>query len=85
MHNHREFTCKRDVTLVNRNTKSLVVSRTNAFHQNKKLPFFYILHKLHFHANNVTIHSFLKIHVYLHLLILLWKTPYGLVFSAGSS
>ena len=27
----------------------------------------------------------IKIHVYLHLLILLWKTPYGMVFSAGSS
>ena len=34
----------------------------------KKMPLFFILHKLHFHANKVTIHSFLKIHVYLHLL-----------------
>ena len=36
MHNHRECTCKRDVTLANRNTKSLIVSRTNAFHQKQE-------------------------------------------------
>ena len=45
------------------------------------MPLFFILHKLQFHANKVTIHSFLKIHVYLHLLILLCKNPlwYGIL------
>ena len=45
------------------------------------MPLFFILHKLQFHANKVTIHSFLKIHVYLHLLILLCKKPlwYGIL------
>ena len=42
-------------------------------------------HQLHFHANKFKIYSFLKIDIFLHPLILLWKTPNHMVISAGSS
>ena len=43
-----------------------------------------MLYQLHFHANKVKFIAFLKKSYNLDPQILVWKTPYHMLFSAGS-
>ena len=59
MHYHREFTCKRDVTLANLNVKLIQVPFMTIFAAN-----IFILQQLHFHANKGKLNACLKIHIF---------------------
>ena len=64
MHYHREFTCKRDVTLADPRRK-IGCSLGYKYRLWKFLLLIYfILHQLHFHANKVKFNAFLKIHIF---------------------
>ena len=90
LHNDRKLTRKRDVTLHNPQHK-IRCSLAYKYISGDYYYYYYffavisICHKLHFDSNKVKIYSFSNIHIFLQPLILLWKTPYGMVFHAGSS
>ena len=85
MHYLRELTCKTDITLADPRRK-IGCSLGYKYHLLKfSLQIFFILHQLHFHVNKVKCNTFLKIHIFLDPQILLWKTPYRMLFSAVSS
>ena len=65
--------------------KSAVVTGTSTFRENVCCKYFFNIHQLHFHANKVKCNAFLKTSYILDPWILLWKTPYAMLFSAGSS
>ena len=62
--------------------KSAVVWSTSTFHEKICCKYFYILHQLHFHENKVKSNAFQKNSYILDPIILLWKTPYHMLFSA---
>ena len=85
LHYHREFTCKRDITLADPWRKIGCSLRYKYLLWKFLLQIFFILHQLHFHANKVNFNAFFKKSYILDPWILLWKTPYRMLFSNGSS
>ena len=64
MHYHREFTCKRDITLADPRRKIGCCLEYKYLLWKFSLQIFFILHQLHFHANKVKFITFLKIYIF---------------------
>ena len=60
MHYHREFTCKRDVTLADPRCKIGCSFWYKYISWKFLLQIFFVLHQLHFHANKVKFNAFFK-------------------------
>ena len=62
-HFHREFTCKRDITLPDPWRKLSCILGVHVPFVTIFAANIFILHQLHFHANKVKFYAFLKIHI----------------------
>ena len=64
MHYHREFTCKRDVTLADPRRKIGCSLGYKYLSWKFLLQIIFILRQLHFHANKIKFNAFLKIRIF---------------------